>query len=204
MQQIKGTIGYSKFVQKYIKSTNEIPFEIVHKDFLEFLPTAKSLILDIGAGIGRDAYEFSLKGHSVLAIEPLKEFRISGNSLYQSKNIKWIDDSLPELKKLIEYKNQVDFTLSSGVWHHLNEAEQEMAIRRVTQLLKPNGIFALSLRNGPAGVGIHVFPTNLQKIINYAKDHQLEVVFEIENQPSLMKNKEKVKWSRLVLKKITE
>lgn len=201
MLQVKGTIGYSKVVQKYVQVTNEIPFEILHNEFLKFIPLEKSLILDLGAGTGRDAYELSLEGHAVLAIEPLTEFRMAGKDLYKSENLKWIDDSLPKLKKLTKYENQIDFALSSSVWHHLNEREQEEGIKRVAQLLKPNGIFALLLRNGPAGVGTHVFPTNLQKTINLAKESNLETLFEIDNQPSLMKNKEKVKWSRLVLKK---
>lgn len=201
MIQVKGTIGYSNVVQKYVRATYEIPFEILHKEFLKFIPTEESLILDLGAGTGRDAFEFTLKGHSVLAIEPLDEFRIAGKDLHKSKNLKWIDDSLPTLKKLTEYENQVDFALSSGVWHHLDEIEQEQAIKRVAELLKQNGIFALSLRNGPAGVGTHIFPTNLQRTINQAEKYNLETLFEIDNQPSLMKNKEMVKWSRLVLKK---
>lgn len=201
MQQVKGTIGYSNVVQKYVRATNEVPFDILHKEFLKFIPKEQSLILDLGAGTGRDAYELSLKGHLVLAIEPLIGFRIAGQELYKSENLKWIDDSLPKLKKLEEYNNKVDFALSSSVWHHLNKIEQDKAIKRVSELLKPNGIFAFSLRNGPAGVGTHVFPTNLQRTIIQSKKYDLEPVFEIDNQPSLMKNKENVKWSKLVLKK---
>lgn len=201
MLDVKGTIGYSKVVQKYVEVTEEIPFERLHKEFLAFIPTEPSLIFDIGAGTGRDAYELSLKGHTVFAVEPLNEFRIAGNEIYQTETLKWIDDAAPELNKLTEYEGQVDFVLSSSVWHHLTEIEQEEATKKVARLLKPNGIFALLLRNGPAGAGTHVFPTSLQKTIDHAKKHQLETLFQIDNQASLMKNKEKVKWARLVLQK---
>ncbi|MDB4443189.1 hypothetical protein N9157_01620 [Saprospiraceae bacterium] len=76
-----------------------------------------------------------------------------------------------------------------------------MALVNISQLLKPRGIFVFSLRNGPAGIGTHVFPTNFQKTIKDAKEYGFEVLLELDNQPSLMKNKERVKWSRIVLKK---
>ncbi len=196
---VNGTEGYAEVIQQYVKITEEISFDILHKEFLKYIPSPKSLILDIGAGSGRDAYELSLRGHNVIAVEPLAEFRLAGNEIYQSENLKWIDDALPDLNHLSVYDNQVDFILSSSVWHHLNEKEQESGLKRIAQLLKPNGIFAISLRNGPAGAGTHVFPTNLQQTIKNAAKAQLEVLFKIDKQDSLLKNKEKVKWSRLVL-----
>lgn len=203
MQNVKGTIGYQNVVEAYVKVTNVIPFVTLHKDFLKFLPTSKSLVLDIGAGTGRDAYELSLLGHTVFAIEPLKEFIQAGKANYNSNsnNLYWIDDSLPNLINLAEYDNKVDFILSSSVWHHLNESEQKAAMIRVSNLLKSGGIFALSLRNGPAGAGTHIFPVSVDRTISIAKECYLTPVLELRNQPSLLKNKENVTWARLMLKK---
>ncbi|WP_279633359.1 class I SAM-dependent methyltransferase [Leptospira dzoumogneensis] len=113
-----------------------------------------------------------------------------------------MDDSLPSLAKLSGYNNQFDFILSSGVWHHLDKEEQLLSMRRVSELLKQNGIFALSLRNGPAGRGTHVFPTDGKISIDHASKFGLRNLLIIENQPSLMKNKEDVAWTRLVFQKI--
>lgn len=201
MHTTKGTTGYEKVINQYIDSTHKIPFTVLHRDFLEFIPSTPGLILDIGAGFGRDAHELSLLGHNVIAAEPLDEFRALGAKLYSSSNIKWINDSLPHLKALTPFEGQIDFILSSGVWHHIDAKEQEIALKRIAELLKPNGILAFSLRNGPAGAGTHIFPTHLQNTIAQAKALHFEVLLELDNQSSLMNNKEQVKWSKLVLKK---
>ncbi|MEO1020987.1 MAG: class I SAM-dependent methyltransferase [Bacteroidota bacterium] len=198
---VKGATGYSEVVKRFVQVTEEIPFNTLHQDFLRFFPNEKSLILDAGAGTGRDAYTFSLEGHSVLAVEPLAEFRAAGKERYASDRITWMDDSLPELKKLGDYTGNIDFILCSGVWHHLNETEQKQGLTRISELLKTGGVFALSLRNGPAGAGTHVFPVRLRHILEWAHACAFEPLMILEHQPSLMEGKEEVTWARLVLKK---
>ncbi|MDN5205353.1 class I SAM-dependent methyltransferase [Fulvivirgaceae bacterium BMA10] len=202
MTEILGTIGYAEVVQKYAKATKSIAFEVLHRDFLDFIPNNKGLILDVGAGIGRDAYVLAKKGHKVIAVEPLKEFRIEGSRTYKLTNVKWVDDSLPTLNQLNKYENKFDFVLASGVWHHLDEVEQVHAMSKISYLLKPKGTFALSLRNGPAGMGTHIFSIDVQKTIKNAESCNLTSRMVLKNQPSLMKNKENVKWSRLVFQKL--
>ncbi|MEM6634137.1 MAG: hypothetical protein AAF694_30955, partial [Bacteroidota bacterium] len=61
--------------------------------------------------------------------------------------------------------------------------------------------FALSLRNGPPGAGSYVFPTDVNRIIEQGVACGLVVTLELREQPSLMKHKENVVWSRLVFEK---
>ncbi|MEM9723356.1 MAG: methyltransferase domain-containing protein, partial [Bacteroidota bacterium] len=185
MTKTPGTSGYVHSLQKFIHATHSIEFSELHKDFLPFLPPKKSLILDLGAGIGRDSYEFSKMGHSVVAVEPLGEFLNAGRELYGSTSIHWIQDSLPLLIHLSKYPYTFDFVLSSGVWHHLSEADQSRAVSRVAELLKPKGRFALSLRNGPPGAGSYVFPTDVNRIIEQGVACGLVVTLELREQPSL-------------------
>ena len=63
------------------------------------------------------------------------------------------------------------------------------------------GICAISLRNGPAGSGTHVFPTSCAELFEYAREYGFQVVFHAENQPSIMPNKKSVTWSRVALQK---
>lgn len=198
---VKGTNGYENVVQGFIETTQSILFEDLHKDFLPFIPKGKAHIMDVGAGIGRDAYQLTKMGHQVVAVEPLKEFREAGQKLYNSPDLQWIDDSLPMLKKLSDYPHPFDFVLCSGVWHHLDETEQNQAMHQISRLLKPAGIFALSLRNGPAGAGIHVFAINVHQMLEQAINCNLTPILTLENQPSMIKHKEGVKWARLVLQK---
>ncbi len=140
-------------------------------------------------------------GHTVVAIEPLQAFRTAGIALYPVRGLTWINDALPALACLSDPAEQFDFILASGVWHHLDREEQEHALKRIAGLLRPGGIFALSLRNGPAGAGIHVFPTDGAETIKHAEHCGLNTLLVRENQPSLMQHKEQVSWTRLAFRR---
>jgi len=200
MNQISGTKGYSEVAELFIEASNEIDFRELHQAFIEFIPAKASRILDVGAGSGRDAAALADMGHTVVAVEPIKEFRCAGKERYNSSTIEWLDDSLPMLPQLAK-TNQFDVVLASAVWHHLNHDEQQQAMKRIAQLLISGGIFALTLRHGPAGVGTHVFPTDGQQTIENAKSCGLTPLLHLPNQPSLMSGKEAVTWTRLVFKK---
>lgn len=195
--QVSGTKGYAEVQQRFIDATLAIGFTELHKDFLPFFPKSGSRILDIGAGIGRDASMFAAMGHVVVAVEPLKEFRTTGKRLYDSPNIEWIDDALPNLATLGENTNGFDGILLSGVWHHLDSVEQHRSMQRIAQLLNSNGVLLLTLRNGPAGAGTHVFPTDGKTTVSQAEHCGLTTLLFLENQPSSMKNKEDVSWTKL-------
>jgi len=198
--QVKGNQGYAEATQKFIDATIAICFFDLHRDFIKLIPKSPCRILDIGAGIGRDSWEFSKMGHSILAVEPTKEYRKAGKKMFLSENIEWLDDALPKLEKLGK-ESHFDFIIASAVLHHLDTAEQHSAIKRISELLNNNGIFVVSLRNGLAGIGTHVFPTDSCKIIKSAESCGLKTLLVIDNQPSLMKNKENVNWSRLAFRK---
>ncbi len=198
---IPGTEGYASAKENFIDATLALDFMDLHKDFAQFFPKEPGRILDIGAGIGRDASAFSRMGHSVTAVEPLHDFRNTGKQLYDSLNIEWIDDALPNLEALGDDSERFDLILVSGVWHHLNIEEQYRSMQRITQLLNTDGTLLLTLRNGPTGAGTHIFPTNGKQSIKEAEDCGLTLLFCLENQPSLMKNKERVNWTKLVFKK---
>ena len=201
MNDPEGVKGYSKRVQDFIRVTQSISFDLLHQDFLDFLPKERSIVLDLGAGIGRDAFVLAEQGYSVIAVEPLNEFREEGKKLYISSNLRWINDSLPYLNKLHAYKNKVDFVLVSGVWHHLEKQEQKEALFCIASILKKGGRVAISLRNGPSGLGNNIFPTEVEDVVQVAEQCRLELIFSIKNQESLLKNKKDVKWSRLVFQK---
>jgi 2-polyprenyl-3-methyl-5-hydroxy-6-metoxy-1,4-benzoquinol methylase len=201
--QVKGTKGYAEAAQKFTDATIGIDFFDLHREFIDLLPKTPSYILDVGAGIGRDAWEFSKMGHCVTAVEPTKEYHDIGRKMFGSHQIEWIDDSLPSLN-LLESANKFDVILASGVFHHLEPDEQNSSIRRVAELLKTNGIFLVSLRNGPAGIGTHVFQTNSDAVTELAASCGLELLLRIEKQPSLMTNKANVTWSKLAFRKTTE
>jgi len=62
-----------------------------------FLPPAPSLVVDVGAGTGRDAAWLTSLGHQVLAVEPSGAMRRQGQHLHPDDRIRWLDDRLPAL-----------------------------------------------------------------------------------------------------------
>jgi len=105
------------------------------------------------------------------------------------------------LIKLGHTPHQFDFILVDAVWHHLNEEERIQALTRLAFLMDEGGICAISLRNGPAGVGTHLYPTDGQATAALGLKLGLEVLLHLMDQPSIMPNKPDVKWTRLVFRK---
>ncbi|MEM8900436.1 MAG: class I SAM-dependent methyltransferase [Bacteroidota bacterium] len=202
MPSVPGTKGYEQVVEAFIEGTLALPFEVLHADFLPFFPTSSSRVLDVGSGIGRDAYAFYEMGHRVTAVEPLPEFVEAAKKLFPTDDINWIEDSLPALGSLHGLKGTFDFVLASANWHHLSVVEQELSMLRIADLLAARGRFTLSLRNGPAGSGTYVFPTSVRRSLETATTSGLRPILVLENQPSLMKHKKEVKWDRIVFEKV--
>ncbi|MEM7715222.1 MAG: class I SAM-dependent methyltransferase [Cyanobacteria bacterium P01_A01_bin.68] len=201
MDNVPGTKGYEKVVKQFVEASQALDFDVVNKDFLNFIPQLASRILDAGSGSGQNAAALAQLGHSVIAVEPFTPFLDAARSTYRNLSITWIEDSLPLLKKLGNTPSQFDFILVDGVWHHLGEKERMQGMARFSSLLCEGGCCALSLRHGPAGAGKHVFPTNGKRTAALAYQYGLEVVLYLTNQPSLMKNKPGVTWTRMVLRK---
>lgn len=201
MLQVKGTEGYAAATERFMAATHGIAFQDLHQSILKFIPTDPSNVLDIGSGIGRDAAVLADMGHTVVAVEPTRKFLSVAQKLYGT-SIEWIHDSLPLLQSLGDRNEGFDFVLASAVWHHIDQNERRIALSRIADLLRPTGVFALSLRHGPAGVGTYIFPTDGQATVQDAERMNLKPLLVLGNQPSLVKGKQNVTWTRIVLQKV--
>lgn len=201
MTPVPGIEGYARSVHQFVKSSQALDFAEVCQAFLDYLPPLPGHVLDAGAGAGQNAAAIAQMGHSVIAVEPMPDFLAAARATYAALPITWLDDSLPRLQRLGSAPAQFDFILGEGVWHHLDEAERSLAITRFALLLKPGGKCGLSLRNGPAGLGTCVYPTDTTRTLQQARMCGLEYMLLQENQPSIFPYKRDVTWSRLVLLK---
>ncbi|MEM6512849.1 MAG: class I SAM-dependent methyltransferase [Pseudomonadota bacterium] len=202
MRPVEGTAGYGTDVQRFVAATEAVDFKDLHKPYLDLIPRRPGRILDIGAGIGRDAHVFASMGHDVVAVEPMRRLLDVARARYDSPKTLWVCDSLPELASLSEADNLFDFVLVSAVWHHLNDAERERALSRIARLLRVGGRFALSLRTGPAGGGTHVFPTDHEQTIQSVTDAGFKTEVALKGLPSLVPGKSGVVWSKLVFLRV--
>ena len=198
---VAGIEGYEKHLSLFIESSQALNFQTVCKDFIEFLPPEKSHVLDVGSGAGQNAAALDGLGFIVTAVEPMREFRQSAQSTYKKASVTWLSGSLPKLASLDVDTEKFDFVLIEGVWHHLNEIEREQAVARLSQIVKQKGKCAISLRNGPAGLGSCVYPTDPNQTKQVFENFGFDGIFVKENLDSILPNKKDVKWSRIVLQK---
>lgn len=127
--------------------------EQVHSAWRHLLPAQPALACDIGAGSGRDACWLAKMGWNVTAVEPSPKLRQLGQSHTTANHCKpgsvtWLDDTLPELKRLRSLDQRFNLILISAVWMHLKLNQHERAMHIVSDLLAPGGLLVISLRIG--------------------------------------------------------
>lgn len=203
MKQVNGTSGYAEVGSRFCELSESIDFHDIHRCILHLLPEAGSVVLDAGAGSGRDAAALADMGHSVVAVEPMYQFLAEARTKHPSPRIRWVCSSLPDLQELPAEPGPFDFVLCHAVWQHLSIAERPSAMARVATLLKPDGVLALGLRHGPPGAGTCYFPANVAETVALAARMNLAVELCLEDQPSSLPNKTHVTWTRLAFRKTT-
>ena len=105
----------------------------------DLLPSGKALVLDVGAGSGRDAAWFAGRGSSVVAVEPSTAMRAEAVRRRPGNAVRWLDDTMPTLGVTTRLGLSFDLVLVSAVWQHIPPAERDRAFRKLASLLKPGG-----------------------------------------------------------------
>ena len=106
----------------------------VHGWWLDQLPNSPAVILDVGAGTGRDAAWLSGKNHDVIAVEPVTAMIREGMRRRPHPGFRWIEDELPALHKISRLGIFFDLILLNAVWMHVKPADRSRAFRKVIQL----------------------------------------------------------------------
>lgn len=136
----------------------------VHKDWInQYLPST-GVVLDVGAGVGRDAKYFADKGLDVVAVEPAEKLLSRGKLTTGSLSVRWIADQLPELRQVFALQMQFDLILLSAVWMHIPTTQRERAFRKLTNLMKPGGKMVISLRYGDSPDERQMWPVSVDEI----------------------------------------
>ena len=189
---------YSENAPILASKYNSLNPESLHASWSRFIPDDPGIALDIGAGTGRDANWLADKGWDVVALEPCKEFR-EQNQHNSHDNVIWLDDELPELKKLRTAGHRFNLMLLSAVWMHVLPKKRERAFRIISELLAPGGILVFTLRQGTdeqenLDRGFH--PVSSGELEKLAKQRALAQVFYERSEDHL--DRSKVRWETLV------
>lgn len=188
---------YSKNADQLVRQYESVDTEKVHESWSQFIPYTKSMVLDIGAGSGRDAAWLADMGHEVFAVEPAQKLRKKAEMLHSQSNIYWMDDTLPALSEVYTLGFKFDLILINAVWMHIAPKNRERAFRKMTNLLKPGGKIVISLRHGPWHDERKMYPANTEELHGLAKNFALDVVLDTKTEDKL--GRAKVSWSTVVL-----
>jgi SAM-dependent methyltransferase len=160
---------YNDESRGFFESYLSISSKLIFSDVIEYMPSSGARCLDVGAGSGRDSAFLALRGCKVTAVEPSELFRRKATDFFKGLDIEWIDDSLPNLKKVKALGLCYDFVLMSAVWMHLNSIERQEALVSVYSLLKNGGVFILTLRLGSAEPDRMIYEITTNEAIIKAK-----------------------------------
>ncbi|WP_328323950.1 MULTISPECIES: class I SAM-dependent methyltransferase [unclassified Streptomyces] len=197
-KSLTSTAGYADAADALVEQYESVSFADVHRDVLHLFPSRPSVVLDIGAGSGRDAAALAGQGHRVLAVEPTAELRSLGQQVHAGQAIEWIDDSLPELRVLRGRDQRFDLILLTAVWMHLDGLQRESAMEGIAGLLAAGGQVVLSLRHGPIPAGRRMFDVSPDETVRLARGHGLSLVHLSEHEDP--HGRSGVRWSCLGLR----
>jgi protein-L-isoaspartate O-methyltransferase len=194
----KNITYYSANASELARQYNSLPFEAIHKDWLNEIPK-DGMVLDVGAGSGRDARYLAAKGLGVVAVEPSNGIRELAQQYTVSNPIHWIADSLPELTEVFRLQTKFDLVLLSAVWMHIAPSSRERAFRKLSSLLKPNGKLIISLRHGICDDERTMYDVSADELAKFASQFGLTYRLLTSEQSADVLGRDGVTWQTVLL-----
>jgi SAM-dependent methyltransferase len=173
--------------------------QAVHGWLVGYLPATPALVLDVGAGTGRDAAWLAGLGYQVVAVEPSAGMRAEGLRRHGLGAIRWVADALPGLGAVVREAQHFEMILLSAVWMHLPPAERGRALATLAGLLRPGGRIALTLRHGPAAAERFIYPVSPGEVELLASGLGLAV--EIVREEGDQLGRGAVRWTQMLLRR---
>lgn len=155
---------YNNFAPTFeTRSEKNIPFFTDYRNFFVVNLNGKK-VLDIGSGTGVDAVFFKDKRLDVTCIDPSEEMV----KRCQQKGLKVIQGYFEDYPF---QENSFDGIWASASFIHLMRNEVVVALEKVKKILKPNGIFYISLAEGDSEVFIEGPEEGFARFFNlYSKE----------------------------------
>jgi SAM-dependent methyltransferase len=180
------------------KRYNEVASADLHHWLIDLLPSRPAVVLDVGAGSGRDAAWLADQGYDVVAVEPSSEMRSMAQARHANKPVRWVADSLPSLQSTFRTGLSFDLILLSAVWMHVAPSDRARAFRKLINLLKPGGVLAVTLRHGGAEGDRGMHPVSLAEVEALAREHGAFVERTVEADDLL--GRKEVHWTQIAIR----
>jgi len=181
-----------------VDTYESLDFKSAHGWLLDLLPERPGLVLDVGAGSGRDAAGLAAIGHEVVAVEPSSSMLREGSMRHEDARIRWLDDRLPALDATHRTGLTFDLILLSGVWQHVAPGDRPRAFRKLVRLLNPGGVLAITLRMGAVAPEREMHPVSRDEIEALARGHGAFVERCVESKDRL--GRADVRWIHVAVR----
>jgi SAM-dependent methyltransferase len=189
VKRVSGTEGYADEAPELFRHYESISAAELHDAILHLIPKSPGVIVDIGAGTGRDAAWFAEMGHRVVAVEPLDAMRIPAMALHPSPRIEWVDDSLPDLAVLRQRGARFDLVMLTAVWMHLDAAQRIRAMPNVAALARSGAAVVMTIRHGPVPPGRRMFEVSIDETTELAARYALHPVLRKRRESTQAQNR---------------
>ncbi|WP_263790633.1 methyltransferase domain-containing protein [Salinibacter sp.] len=189
--------AYKQRPDDFFRRYERTDTEVVHGDWLSLLPSTQLLVLDVGAGSGRDAAWFADQDHEVVAVEPADALRKRAQERHPSPRIQWLDDQLPALDAVHDLDYTFDVILLSAVWMHVPPSERERAFRKLTERLKPGGHLVITLRSELPDGNRTAYETSTSELRDLSRSFALELLDATQTDDQLDRA---LKWTTVVFR----
>lgn len=110
----------------------------------EYMP-AKSKILELGCGVGRDAAYFAHKGHQVIATDFSNVILERNRQKFSGRGIRF--EQLDMEQDFPYADSEFDVVYANLSLHYYLDKKTRAIVSEVTRVLKPGGIFAFACKS---------------------------------------------------------
>ena len=170
---------YDVNTKNLISQYDSVSFESLHSDWIRYIPE-NGVVLDIGAGSGRDARYLSERGLKVYAVEPATSLMLAAERNSSGHDITWYQDDLPNLNQIKTLDVPFDLILLSAVWMHLSTDERVISMKTMSSLLGAGGRLVITLRHGEFNDGRVAFPVSADDVCQLADQNGLSLLLKTD------------------------
>ncbi len=173
---VKSVAAYDAQANKLCVAYNSLNTPDVLSGIDRILPMKPArrapVALDLGCGSGRDAFWLASRGFRVIGADASMEMiRNAWDKNLYAGRVTYVEDQIPDLRRVKQMALGFDFYLMSAVWMHLDTKERERTIAFMDDRAYPNATAYISLRHGPSPADRPMFDTSVEEVQDLAAQH---------------------------------